>query len=365
MPTAPPLPPASSPQPPPPPPVEAKLSLKEMKAKLLASRRAKQQSAMEADGNVLQPSDVNTPTFYEIAESVTTTPRLNESPLLAKTIVQGVVPNASERAPSPTPSTVPVSFVPNGTTSRILSPGPDFEILPTSAVPSSANSRRPGAADFVDAPPSRLASSTFFRSNARRAFAPPQPKRLVVDLDDTSDESGSDGDDDEYDGVRQSESELYMDEATSLRLMHEAELRVALERKKAELAEKRAKLAAYAARKKAAAQLAADTAAGNGSISPDPRLGDSSATPPMAYESAASGPPLRAADSSIVQTAAVPITSIATEVTEARSNAATRAYTASTLIDYSITSLHPLLCGRSQPQQRKAEARYEQESTKG
>ncbi|KAJ9101784.1 hypothetical protein QFC21_003123 [Naganishia friedmannii] len=317
-PSAPPLPPASSPQPPPPPPAEAKLSLKEMKAKLLASRKAKQQSAMETDGNVLQPSDVNTLTFNEGTESMTTTPRLNESLLSAKAVVQEVLPNASERAPSPTPSPIPIpaSFAPSVTTRRIPSPKPDFEISPTSAVPSSANSRRPGAADFVDAPPSRLASSTFFRSTARKTFAPPQPKRLVVDLDDTSDESGSDGDDDEYDGIRQSESELYMDEATSLRLEHEAELRIALERKKAELVEKRAKLAAYAARKKAAAQLAAETAAGNGSMTPDPRPTGSSVTPPLAIASAPATPPLQADVPLMVHATAVSNTRVASNRTQ-------------------------------------------------
>ncbi|KAJ9116991.1 hypothetical protein QFC22_004649 [Naganishia vaughanmartiniae] len=318
-PSAPPLPPVSGPQPPPPPPVEPKLSLKEMKAKLLASRKTKQQSAMETDGTVLQPSDVNTPTFDDVAGSMATTPRLHESLWSSKTVVQDVMQNILEKTPSP-PSPIPASFVPSATTSRLPSPKSDFEILPASAVPNSAHSRRPGAADFVDAPPSRLASSTFFRSNARKTFAPPQPKRLVVDLDDTSDESGTDGDDDEYDGMRQSESELYMDEATSLRLVHEAELRIALERKKAELAEKRAKLAAYAARKQAAAQLAAETATGNGSVTPDPQSIGLSVTPPAASESALATPTLEARVGSIAQTHVIPITRIATELTDAKSN---------------------------------------------
>jgi hypothetical protein len=48
-------------------------------------------------------------------------------------------------------------------------------------------------------------------------------------------------------------AEPQINEADALRLMHEAELQIALERKRAALLENRAKLAAYAARKKAAA----------------------------------------------------------------------------------------------------------------
>jgi hypothetical protein len=83
----------------------------------------------------------------------------------------------------------------------------------------------------------------------------------VVDLDDTSD------DDSDSDGESNSDSKMASlsaepgNEEDALRLMHEAELRIALERKRAELLEKRAKLNAYAARKKAAAQLAAENAA--------------------------------------------------------------------------------------------------------
>ncbi|KAJ9113904.1 hypothetical protein QFC19_000098 [Naganishia cerealis] len=293
QPPPPPLPPAFSPQPPPPPlpPADAKLSLKEMKAKLLASRKVKQQSSMEADSNVLQPSDTNTPTVNEIAESATSTPRLNESLLSVKTAAQEDMPTDSdERAPSPTPSPIPASLAQSAITSRAPSPMPGVETAPISANPTLLNSRRPGAADFVDAPPSQLASSTFFRSNVRKTFAPPQPKRLVVDLDDTSDDSGSDRDDDDDGNRRQSDSELYMDETNSLRLMHEAELRIALERKKAELLEKRAKLAAYAARKKAAAQFAVETAAGIGSLSPNPIPTGLSPTPPVVSESALTTP---------------------------------------------------------------------------
>lgn len=247
IPAPPPPPPSSLPVPPPPPPAEPKLSLTELKAKLLANRKLKQRFSAGID----TPDASDTPTTPDFAATTPVPARsagsgeqrpasLSTSPVVAHNLLAQSI--ATSRAESP-------AFPPQSFGSSAPPESAPF----SSAVPP-VNSRRPGAADYVDVPPSRLASSTFFRSNVRRTFAPPQPKRLVVDLDDTSDDDSDSEEDHNSDTKMKSMSaEPQINEADALRLMHEAELQIALERKRAELLEKRAKLAAYAARKKAAA----------------------------------------------------------------------------------------------------------------
>lgn len=235
----------------PPPPAEPKLSLSELKAKLLANRKLKQKFSTGLD----TPEASDTPTTPDFAAATPIPARsvvlqepqavsLSTSPVIAHNVAQSVVTSRAE-SPSMVPASVGSSAPP--------------EIAPSSsAIP--VNSRRPGAADFVDVPPSRLASSTFFRGNARRTFAPPHPKRLVVDLDDSSDDGSNSDVESDPDSQMRSTSADPGNEADALRLMHEAEMRIALERKMAAVAENRAKLAAFAARKKA---LAAKNAATN------------------------------------------------------------------------------------------------------
>lgn len=240
----PPPPPPAVPAQLPPPPLEPKLSLKELKAKLLANRKMKER-ALAAD--TPEVSDLDTPTLSHLTTTTSVPP-----PLALSDMQESLEPSSKP----PSPPAMVTSTSTQSIASRTESPSPQMSAAAPVVIP--ANSRRPGAADFVDVPPSRLASSTFFRSNVRRTFAPPQPKRLVVDLGDTSDDSDSD-EESNPDRDLSPSVEPEPDHATALRLMHEAELRIALERKKAQLLENRAKIAAYAAQKKAAALLSAKT----------------------------------------------------------------------------------------------------------
>lgn len=243
----PPPPPPAVPAQPPPPPMEPKLSLKELKARLLANRKIKER-ALVAD--TPEVSDLDTPTLSHLTTTASVLP-----PTVATDMQESLEQPSRPSSPPNMVTSTSTQSVASRTESPSI-PSPQISATTPAAIP--VNSRRPGAADFVDVPPSRLASSTFFRSNVRRTFAPPQPKRLVVDLDDTSDDSDSD---EEFDPDRDMSLPVdpEPDHATALRLMHEAELRIALERKKAQLLENRAKIAAYAARKKAAALLPSNT----------------------------------------------------------------------------------------------------------
>lgn len=91
--------------------------------------------------------------------------------------------------PAPSPDS---QFDTRSATSSPVAPASDISAAPrenaTSASTVFVNSRRLGAADFVDLRPSSLESSSFFPSNVRKTFAPHHTKQLVADPNDSCDD---------------------------------------------------------------------------------------------------------------------------------------------------------------------------------
>lgn len=207
------------------PPVQAP-NLLDLKAKILADRIRKKKMALQAGPSKKVP---------------TSTP---VSPVIA-TIQMEV----QSQETTPAPAFESAVNTPARVESPVISDVPSYDITP-----SSISSRRPGAMDLADTPPTQAASSTFFRAavpKKRTNLALPT-RRVVVDLnDDSSDEDdeimGTGG----YDSPALSAATSGSAAVTPNDPVAEARLRAQLQLKMRAIAEAKAKLAAHQARKQA------------------------------------------------------------------------------------------------------------------